>query len=286
MYARIHAATPRFPFVAAFVASLVSLPMLLTPWPASADQVLVPLPSIPDFTAGDGWGVALGAAVEYEAAYDGSDEYEFEVEPAGAVQWRSGDHQFFWEGMELGWRGLLAPRSLLQAGLRYEDGLEPDDSEDGRLDGIAPRDSHTVGFVEYRHGFGEAWRNWLGARLMGGPSDFGWLGVLAAGHRFGDRADGTGTELFAFVTLGDADFINKDFGVTAEDSLSSGLPETELDSGYRSAGFTLLHRANLGARWQLVGQAGVEFYSDDIADSPIAQDDYEYEVGVSLLYRF
>ena len=286
MHARIPTEPPRRRAVPTLVASTLTLSMMLAAPMAAADDVLVPLPSIPDFTAGDGWGVALGAGIEYEAAYDGSDEYEFEIEPAGAVQWRTGDHQFFWEGMELGWRGMLAPRSLLQAGVRYEDGLEPDDSDDGRLDGIAPRDSHTVGFAEYRHGFGEAWRHWLGARVMGGPSDFGWLGVLAAGHRFGDRADGTGTELFAFVTLGDADFINKDFGVTAEDSLSSGLPETELDSGYRSTGVTLLHRAHLGERWQFVGQAGVEFYSSDIADSPIAQDDYEYELGVSLLYRF
>jgi outer membrane scaffolding protein for murein synthesis (MipA/OmpV family) len=279
-------ATPRRRAVSTLFIATMSLSMVLAAPLSAASDVLVPLPSISDFTTGDGWGVALGAGVEYEAVYDGSDEYEFEVEPAGAVQWRNGDNLFFWEGIELGWRGLLAPRALLQAGLRYEDGLEPDDSDDGRLDGIAPRDSHTVGFVEYRHGLGEGWRNWLGARVMGASSDFGWLGVLAAGHRFGDRNDGTGSEMFAFVTFGDADFINKDFGVTAEDSLSSGLPETVLDSGYRSTGVTLMHRANLGERLQLVGQAGVEFYSSDIADSPIVRDDYEYEVGVSLLYRF
>jgi len=145
---------------------------------------LVPLPSVFDFTRGGGWGVALGVGVEYETAYDGSDEYEFEIDPAGAIQWRTGNHLFFWEGMELGWRGRLADVWLVQAGARYEDGLEPDDSEDGHLDGFEERDSHLVGFLEVRRAFGQDWRNWIGARAMGGETDFGWLGVLAAGHRF------------------------------------------------------------------------------------------------------
>ena len=72
---------------------------------------------------------------KYETAYDGSDEYELELDPAGAIQWRNGNDLFFWEGMEIGWRGLRNQRSLLQAGIRYEDGLEPDESDDGRLDG-------------------------------------------------------------------------------------------------------------------------------------------------------
>ena len=55
---------------------------------------LVPLPAVFDFTRGGGWGVALGVGVEYESAYDGSDEYEVELDPSGAIQWRKGDHLF------------------------------------------------------------------------------------------------------------------------------------------------------------------------------------------------
>ena len=195
------------------------------------DAALVPLPSVLDFTRGGGFGVALGASVEYESAYDGADETEFEVEPAGAVHYRKGDHLFFWEGTELGWRGRLADVWLVQAGIRDEGGLEPDDSEDGNLDGILPRDSHIVGFLEVRRAVGEEWRNWVAARLMGGPSDFGVLGVLAAGRRFRDQVDGTGTELYAFMTFGTDEFINKDFGVTAADAVGSGLPVTTLGGG-------------------------------------------------------
>jgi outer membrane protein len=249
-------------------------------------KALVPLPSVPDFTQGVGWGVAIGVGSEYEAAYDGSDEYEFEAEPAGGVHYRSGDNLIFWEGMELGWRGLVNNKLLIQAGARYEGGLEPDDSEKGVLVGIEKRDSHLVGFLEARHSVGVEWRNWVGGRLMGGASDFGWLGVLAAGHRFGNTLDGTGTEAFLFSTFGTSEFVNKDFGVSAKDSAASGLVQTDLHGGYRSTGITIIDRRYLSKNIQFVSQAGAELYSNAITDSPIARDDYELELGVSVLWQF
>jgi len=272
------------------LSALVAMSSLLIAAPALAaeptTEALVPLPSILDFTDGDGWGVALGVGVEYENAYDGADETELGIEPAGAVQYRKGDHLFFWEGMELGWRGRLADVWLVQAGIRNEGGLEPDDSEDGNLDGILPRDSHVVGFLEVRRAVGDEWRNWVAARLMGGPSDFGVLGVLAAGRRFGDRLDGTGTELYGFMTFGTDKFINKDFGVTAADAVGSGLPVTTLSGGYRSTGVQLVHRRHLTRKLHAIAQAGVEFYSSDIGDSPIARKDTEFEVSLALVWRF
>jgi outer membrane scaffolding protein for murein synthesis (MipA/OmpV family) len=278
------------PFNARRWSTLAILASLTVAGPALAagptDEALVPLPSVLDFTGGDGWGVALGVSAEYESAYDGADETELEVEPAGAVHYRKGDHLFFWEGFELGWRGRLADVWLVQAGIRNEGGLEPDDSEDGNLDGILPRDSHVVGFLEVRRAVGEDWRNWVAARVMGGPSDFGVLGVLAAGRRFGDQVDGTGTELYGFMTFGTDKFINKDFGVTAADAVGSGLPVTTLSGGYRSTGVQLVHRRHLTRKLHAIAQAGVEFYSSDISDSPIARKDTEFEVSLALVWRF
>jgi outer membrane protein len=268
---------------------ILSLSLIFVHGKAIADdsqRPLVPLPSVPDFSRGSGWGFALGLGVEYETAYDGSDEYEFEIEPAGAVHYRINDNLFFWEGMELGWRGLASDQLLLQAGVRNEGGLEPDDSDDGALNGVVERDSHLVGFLEARRSIGTDWRNWVGGRIMGGPSDFGWLGVIAAGHRFGDSLDGTGTEVFGFSTFGTANFINKDFGVSGQDSVNSGLAETDLDGGYRSVGITVIDRRYLSRNIQFVSQAGVELYSSNIQRSPIARKDYELEVGMSILWQF
>lgn len=102
---------------------------------------LVPLPSVDDFTRGnDGWGFGLGFGVEYESAYEGSDEFGFEVEPAGAVQWRRGNDVFFWAGEALGWRGLRAETWLFEAVVALDEGREEGDSDDGRLNGLGDGD--------------------------------------------------------------------------------------------------------------------------------------------------
>jgi hypothetical protein len=68
--------------------ALASAEIAATPIAGRAEDEgpLFPLPFTPDFTRGGGWGFAVGVGVEYENAYDGSDEYEFEVDPALAVQ--------------------------------------------------------------------------------------------------------------------------------------------------------------------------------------------------------
>ena len=110
--------------------------------------------------------------------------------------------------------------------------------------------------------------------------------MLAAGHRFGEQTDGTGTEVYGFVTLGTDTFLDKDFGVTPTDARSSGLPAYRLDGGYRSTGIQLVHRRDLTSRIHAIAQAGVERYSGDIGDSPIARKDYEFEVSLALIWKF
>jgi outer membrane scaffolding protein for murein synthesis (MipA/OmpV family) len=247
---------------------------------------LVPLPSVLDFTRGKGWGVALGVGVEYESAYDGSDEYEFEIEPAGAIQYRIGNHLFFWEGYELGWRSRLADNWLVQLNARYEIGRESDDSDDDRLDGLEDQDDEIVGVAEIRRSIYGDWRVWIGGRVMSGDSSFGTLVIIAAGYRFGSQLNGTGTELSAFSTFGTSDFINRDFGVTEKESLASGLPATDLSGGYRSTGISLVDRRYLTDHFHIISRAGFELYSNKIQDSPIARKDYEAEVSLAVVYHF
>lgn len=247
-------------------------------------ETLFPMPSVPDVTDGDGWTIGLGAGLEYEAEYDGSDEYGTEVEPAFIVQRRMDNHVWFLEGQELGWRGRFDDLWLVQAGLRFEGGRE--ESESPQLAGLGDVDDELVGMVEVRRALSGNSSNWAAGRLMAGGSDIGVLGVAAVGHTFAASDPGMGVDLFAFVTFASSEFVNRDFGITAEQSENSGLPEMSLDGGYRSVGIQAVGRWRFGKRWQLQFEAGYEKYNSDISDSPIALDDYEAEVGVNLLYRF
>lgn len=246
---------------------------------------LVPLPSVDDFTKGnDGWALGLGLGVEYESAYEGSDEYDFEVDPAGAVQWRSGDNIFFWAGEALGWRGLRSETWLFEAAVAFDEGREESDSDDGHLDGLGDGDEGVELVLQVRRAFDADWRYWLDGRVVTG--DNGSLGLFGLGRRFGDQNDGTGHEIVIAVVFQDSDFANKDFGIDAEQSAASGLNETNLSGGFRSIGFNYNYRHYINENWQIFGEALYERYSSDIEDSPIARNNYEAEVGVGIIYVF
>lgn len=247
---------------------------------------LVPLPSLDDFTNGDGWGFGLGLGVEYEPAYEGSDEYGFEVDPAGAAQWRSGDNIFFFSGQALGWRGLRADSWLLQAAVGYEEGREEGDSDDGRLDGLGDAESGAVLLLEARRALDADWRYWLDGRVLIGDNDIGRLGVFGAGRRFGNQNDGSGSELGIVLVFHDSNYANRDFGINAEQAAASMLDETELDGGFRSFGINYNYRLNISSNWQLFGEVLYERYSSEIKDSPISREDFELEIGTGIIYVF
>lgn len=248
-------------------------------------SVLVPLPSVDDFTRGeDGWAFGLGFGIEYESAYEGSDEFGFEFQPAGAVQWRRGDNIFYWAGEALGWRGLVSDRWLIDAAVAFDEGREEGDSDDGRLDGLGDSEESTQFVLQARRALDADWRNNLVGRVVAGSN--GNLGLFGVGRRFGERSDGTGSEISIVAVFHDSELANNDFGVTAAQSLASGLSETRLDGGLRSFGIDYTYRYNLGDNWQVFGEALYERFSSDIQDSPIARSSFEAEVSIGFIYIF
>ena len=246
---------------------------------------LVPLPSVDDFSRGeDGWGFGLGLGVEYESAYEGSDEFGFEIEPAGAVQWRRGNDVFYWAGEALGWRGLRADTWLLEAVVALDEGREEGDSDEGRLDGMGDGDEEGQLVLQARRAFGADWRSWLVGRVA--ASESGNLGLFGVGYRFGERNDGTGSEINLVGVFHDSGLANRDFGVTAQQAAASGLAATSLSGGFRSVGLDYNYRHAINANWQVFGEALYERYSSEVRKSPIARSDFEAEVSVGLLYVF
>lgn len=246
---------------------------------------LVPLPSVDDFTKGnDGWSFALGLGLEYETAYEGSDEFGFEPQPAGAVQWRNGDDIFFWAGEALGWRGLRSDNWLFEAVIGFDEGREEGDSDDGRLNGLGDSEESTEFVVTARRALDADWRYHLVSRVVTGGN--GSLGLFGISRRFGDTYDGTGSEVSLVASFHDSEYANHGFGITAEQAVASGLAETRMSGGFRSIGLDYNYRYYLNDNWQIFGEALYELYSSDVQDSPIARSNYEAEVSVGFIYVF
>ncbi|KFZ30707.1 structural protein MipA [Pseudidiomarina salinarum] len=246
---------------------------------------LVPLPSVQDFSKGkDGWSFGLGLGIEYETAYEGSDEFGFELQPAGAVQWRSGDDVFFFAGEALGWRGLRSDTWLLEAAVAFDEGREESDSDDGHLDGLGDQDESVELVLQGRRAFAADWRNWLVGRVVTGGD--GTLGLFGVGHRFGNQIDGTGSEVNLVAVFHDSEYANTGFGIDAAQAAASGLDETTLSGGLRSIGIDYNYRHYINENWQIYGEALFEYYSSEVRDSPIARSNYEAEVGVGFIYIF
>jgi outer membrane protein len=246
---------------------------------------LVPLPSVDDFSRGnDGWSFALGLGVEYESAYEGSDELGFEIQPAGGLQWRRGDDVFFFAGEALGWRGVRANRWLFEALVGFDEGRKESDSDEGHLFGLGEQEEGAELVLQARRAFDADWRYWLVGRIVTGGD--GNLGLFGVGRRFGDQLDGTGSELNLVVVVHDSDYANKGFGIDRAQSIASGLNETKLSGGLRSVGIDYNLRHYVHDHWQIYGEALFEYFGSEVRDSPISRSDYEAEIGVGFLYLF
>jgi outer membrane scaffolding protein for murein synthesis (MipA/OmpV family) len=272
-------------FMGLLLAVFIHPLFLQTAFAQDGRTALVPLPSVEDFTRGkDGWSFGLGLSVEYESAYEGSDEYGFEANPAGAVQWRRGDDIFYWAGQALGWRGLRSKTWLVQAAVAFDEGREESDSDDGRLNGLGDTDEGAELVLQARRAFDADWRYWLDGRVVTGEN--GSLGIFGVGRRFGDKYDGTGSEIGIVAVLHDSERANRDFGVNAAQSAASGLQQTHLSGGFRSVGFNYNYRNYINKNWQIFGEVLYERFSSDIEDSPIARNNYEAEVEIGFVYLF
>ena len=246
---------------------------------------LVPLPSVDDFSKGeDGWSFGLGFGVEYETAYEGSDEFGLEIEPAGGLQWRHGDDVYFFAGEALGWRGVRANRWLLEAVVGFEEGRKESDSDDGHLLGLGEQEEGAELVLQARRALDADWRYWLVGRIVTGGD--GNLGLFGVGRRFGNQNDGSGSEVNVVVVVHDSEYANKGFGINAAQAIASGLNETNLSGGLRSIGINYNFRHHVADNWQIYGEGLFEYFGSEVRDSPIARSDYEAEIGVGFIYLF
>ena len=92
-----------------------------------------------------------------------------------------------------------------------------------------------------------------------------------------------------FAAYADGDYTQTYFGVDADNSLRSGLPQYEADGGFKDAGIGVNALYRVNRNWGVTAIARYKQLLGDAADSPIVDKEGsagQAMVGIGLLYRF
>lgn len=259
--------------------------LLLAPRPGLADD------DRPQTPERQGW--LLGAMALAQPEYEGSDRRIVKLRPLWAYQWgrfristsRAGAAMNFAGDPEgPGASALLLNSGPLRFGaaLRFDNGRKNGDSE------------HLKGLPDVRRTLrGRLFAGWkldehwdlsgnVSQDLLGRRG--GAVGSLDLGyhHRLGERSEwsaGVGT------ALGSRQNMQTYFGVTPEQSATSGLAAFEPGAGVRNVYGGVGFITALTPRWILFGNAGAARLVGDAAASPLTLQRASYSAGLGLAYR-
>lgn len=249
-------------------------------WPANLDVDLNYRNSAV-LDAGNRWDVRLGAGLEHEPTYQGSDESETELSPILLVAYRGSWGNLFLAGDGLGYSRMLTDRLGIQLQLELEDTREVEDDE--RLAGLGDQDEE----LELE----------IGGRYFIGPYSLDAAVAFATGEKgvvwfVGGSRTWRAADDRLFVTLradlsgSDEKNQQTDFGITPEQSDASGFPVYTPGGGLKSFGVGLGAEYQLSDRWFLHVDVDYERLLGDVADSPIVFDENNIEAAIGVLYRF
>ena len=234
------------------------------------------------------WRVAVGAGVLSAPKFPGSDKQRTLALPVVLASLSYG--RFFIGGdPAAGSAGGIGMRLYTDPHWRFAAGLSADlghrkESDDPRLTGLGDVDRTASAFVSAAYVAGPVTtRLRVASDILG--HDQGTLARLdvLARARASERVT-----VFAGpgVTWADRRYTQTFFGVTADQSARSGLPQFDAGAGWNSARFSAGAIWRIDARWSASAFAAVARLQSDAVDSPITEDRSQYYAGVFLTYRF
>ncbi|HEY7747003.1 MAG TPA: MipA/OmpV family protein [Desulfuromonadales bacterium] len=224
-------------------------------------------------------GLGVGAAPDYE----GSNEYKAVPLVQARLNFEKGYYISLF-GNSL--RANVVPSKNWHLGPMVRYRAERDDVKDDEIDNFEKVDAATeVGlFASYS---GEHLIAVLSGTKDVSASYSGYLGELGLGYKI-PLSRGALT-LFAMTTYADSEYMETYFDVTPANSIRSGLPTYEAESGFKdaSAGFAWQH--NLNDNWGLLTVARYSRLLEDAEDSPVVDEEgdaNQYFAGFLVNYRF
>jgi outer membrane protein len=230
--------------------------------------------------AGDGEGLA-GLAVIAGHEYLGSDERKTLVLPALSYQWKNG--WFAGTGNGIGYK-FDSPPSM-QYGLRVTLDLGRDESDAKALAGMGDIDlrPEVGGFFNYfitpEWFLTTSFRYGAGNDRDGSQTDvgIGWSSQLAPNWRAG---------LGVAATYVNSKYMQAFYGVTPQQSASSGYAVYTPGAGWRDVRASASLTYFFNADWSLTGAATVRALQGDVKASPIVTEDLPVSGVLAIGYKF
>ncbi|MEX2642418.1 MAG: MipA/OmpV family protein [Acetobacterales bacterium] len=255
--------------------------------PAAAQQRQAQVPSTAERMTGaaessawDGFEGNIGGGVILRPEYEGGSDFEAAPLPWVDVTWRNRVFLHTENGLGL---NLRRTRNVqVAATLNVDLGRQEDDSDDLRGLGDIDESLEVGGLFELVNGH---WRVHGSAAL--GVTD-GHEGVIADlgfkyGARYGQRSVVT---LGPTMTVASDQYMQSYFGVDAQQSARSGLPQHEATLGIKD--FTLEGQFThyVTPNWAVSAKGEAVMLFGDAADSPIVQEDMYFTAALVLTYGF
>ena len=236
--------------------------------------------------------IGLGAA--YSPDYEGGDDYEASIAPFGRYNWGSGRYVSLGgtSGTEKAARLRVNLVSTAQSDtwefgplLQYR--LERDDVDNNRVDRMRDVDAATE--LGVYGGFKSGpWAAGVGFVADVSSEHDGAL-VYMKGKYDIPVNDSFAMNVGAHLTYADDDYMDTYFGVSANDSVRSGLPRYSADSGLKDIGISLTGHYMFNKSWGLLGNVGYTRMLGDAEDSPLVDgvgDENQYSAVLAVTYSF
>jgi MipA family protein len=229
----------------------------------------------------------IGPGLRSRPAYDGSSSQKTEFVPVIRYlgqPWFVRSTQGVLEG---GLRAELSPGLHVGAQLAYEPGRrvsESDFLQSRNLPGI--RRGASIGLhVEWDHSFGPMPVTLLGRLRRNIDADLGTQADLrlSAGVLHSGRLN---AGVFTQAIWGSAKSAGAYYGITPQQSVTSGLTAFQPGSGWLNASLGLLWSVDLAPKWVVVGSVEGRRLVGDAADSPLAQRRWNNYISAGVAYRF
>lgn len=229
----------------------------------------------------------LGPGLRSQPAYDGSDSQRVEFVPVVRYfgqPWFVRSTQGVLEG---GARIELAPGLHAGAQLAYEPGRKASKSDflDNHNVPDVDRGASVGVHLEWDHTFGPMPITLLARARQNTDSDLGAqadLRLSAGVYRGGRFAAG----VFTQATWANAKSTDSFYGITPQESVTTGLPAYHAGSGLLFASVGVLWSVDLSQKWIVVGSVESRHLEGDAADSPLAERGSNYYASAGLAYRF